>query len=316
MYKGRKCLMCDNLYCRRCKRSEMVQLARRLYLCSQCVRRKKAQERIKTKPVGPCGKCGKKKLVAQHARRCPRCGAVRCGMCKKLDMFKHGKKIWTCRVHHPHVPQNQGFAIDSSTKSMVLPRVVTEKKKKSSMDPVTACLRCASYFKQDHLMEGLWRRPGNQRVVREMYVVLLPIHSMKTHTHTHTHTQHRSEKWDSHGDVFSLSNLSPLDVCSLWKIYAHREDLPLGSGDMTRLIFTQTMNQEDLNNLEKIDAVWDLLCDLGTRHRKVVLSVSRNFDWIQRHKSTTKMTSKTLAMCFWPRGTLCKESLTKSLKHT
>ena len=121
--------------------------------------------------------------------------------------------------------------------------------------------------------------------------------------HTHSHTQHRSEKWDSHGDVFSLSNLSPLDVCSLWKIYAHREDLPLGSGDMTRLIFTQTMNQEDLNHSEKIDAMWDLLCDLGTRHRKVVLSISRNFDWIQRHKSTTKMTSKTLAMCFWPRGT-------------
>ena len=117
-----------------------------------------------------------------------------------------------------------------------------------------------------------------------------------------THT-HRSEKWDSQGDVFSLSNLSPLDVCSLWKIYAHREDLPLGSGDMTRLIFTQTMNQEDLNHSEKIDAMWDLLCDLGTRHRKVVLSISRNFDWIQRHKSTTKMTSKTLAMCFWPRGT-------------
>ena len=79
-----------------------------------------------------------------------------------------------------------------------------------------------------------------------------------------THT-HRSEKWDSQGDVFSLSNLSPLDVCSLWKIYAHREDLPLGSGDMTRLIFTQTMNQEDLNHSEKIDAMWDLLCDLGTR---------------------------------------------------
>ena len=178
MYKGRKCLMCDNLYCRRCKRSEMVQLARRLYLCSQCVRRKKAQERIKTKPVGPCGKCGKKKLVAQHARRCPRCGAVRCGMCKKLDMFKHGKKIWTCRIHHPHVPQNEGFAIVSSKKSMVLPRTVTETKKKSLMDPVTACLRCASYFKQEHLMEGLWRRPGNQRVVKEMYVIqtLFPTH--------------------------------------------------------------------------------------------------------------------------------------------
>ena len=179
MYKGRKCLMCDNLYCRRCKRSEMVQLARRLYLCSQCVRRKKAQERIKTKPVGPCGKCGKKKLVPQHARQCPRCGAVRCGRCKKLDMFKHGKKIWTCRIHHPHVPQNEGFAIVSSKKSMVLPRTVTEtKKKKSLMDPVTACLRCASYFKQEHLMEGLWRRPGNQRVVKEMYVIqtLFPTH--------------------------------------------------------------------------------------------------------------------------------------------
>jgi len=102
--------------------------------------------------------------------------------------------------------------------------------------------------------------------------------------------------------VLNLSNLSPLDVCSLWKIYAHREDLPLGSGDMTRMIFTQTMNQEDLNAQEKIDAVWDLLCDLSTRHRKVVMSVSRNFDWIQRHKDKTKMTSKTLSMCFWPRG--------------
>ena len=116
--------------------------------------------------------------------------------------------------------------------------------------------------------------------------------------------------------MFSLSNLSPLDVCSLWKIYAHREDLPLGSGDMTRLIFTQTMNQEDLNHSEKIDAMWDLLCDLGTRHRKVVLSVSRNFDWIQRHKSTTKMTSKTLAMCFWPRGTFVLKSLLQNHSNT
>ena len=169
MFKGRKCLMCDNLYCRRCKRSEMVQLARRLYLCSQCVRGKKAHEKIKTRPVGPCGKCGKKKLVAQHARRCPRCGEVRCGLCKKLDMFKHGKKIWTCRAHHPHVAQNRGFLIDSSKKSIVM-STSASKKKKSKMDPVTACLRCASYFTQDHLMEGLWRRPGNQRVVMEVYV--------------------------------------------------------------------------------------------------------------------------------------------------
>ena len=49
--------------------------------------------------------------------------------------------------------------------------------------------------------------------------------------------------------MFSLSNLSPLDVCSLWKIYAHREDLPLGSGDMTRLIFTQTMNHSTFHTL-------------------------------------------------------------------
>jgi len=257
----------------------MVQVARRLYLCGQCVRGRKALEKIKTKPVGPCGKCGKKTLDTQHARRCPRCSKVRCVKCKKLDMFKHGKKIWTCRMHHPHVPQNRGYVIDASVKSMVMPSVKATTTTKSKMNPVTACLICASYFIQDQnkLTEGLWRRPGNKRLVVDV-----------------------SEKWDQ-GNVVSLSSLSPLDVCSLWKIYAHREDLPLGN-DMTRMIFTETMNQDDLSDFEKVDAVWDLLCDLAPQHRKVVLSIAGHFEWVQRHNEITKMTSKTLSMCFWPRG--------------
>ena len=43
---------CDNLYCRRCKRSEMVQSVRRLYLCSQCEEEEGTGEN-QDEPVGP-----------------------------------------------------------------------------------------------------------------------------------------------------------------------------------------------------------------------------------------------------------------------
>lgn len=91
---SRVCIMCFSPMCQKCKKINMVKLAKKSWVCSRCLNYVKIQFPIRNTLCTVCdaSKC-------RRSRSCLLCKKHYCEVCKKSHMFKLGTAKWICHTH-------------------------------------------------------------------------------------------------------------------------------------------------------------------------------------------------------------------------